>query len=132
MYSLILYPNVPIGIIIYISLYPNVPIRRVINIIKWKAVQWNLRYLRGTTSHALCFGGLDIVLQGYVDENMAGDKDIKRSTTWYVFTIGGITISWISKLQKVVALSTTEAGYVAAIEAHKEMIWVAEFHGGNG
>jgi hypothetical protein len=45
---------------------------------------------------------------------MAGDKDSRRSTTWYVFTIGGTTVSWISKLQKVVALSTIEAKYVAA------------------
>ena len=41
----------------------------------WKVVQWILRYLRGTTSHTLCFGGLDIVLQGYVDVDMEGDKD---------------------------------------------------------
>jgi hypothetical protein len=40
---------------------------------------------------------------------MAGDKDSRRSTTRYVFTVGGTTISWISKLQKVVALSTTES-----------------------
>ena len=40
----------------------------------WKVVQWILRYFRGTTSHALCFGGLDTVLQGYVDADMAGDK----------------------------------------------------------
>ena len=65
----------------------------------WKAVQWIHRYLRGTTSHALCFGGLDTVLQGYVDADMAGDKDNRRSTTGYVFTIGGTTVSWISKLQ---------------------------------
>jgi hypothetical protein len=38
---------------------------------------------------------------------MAGDKDSRRSTIGYVFTIGGTTISFISKLQKVVALSTT-------------------------
>jgi hypothetical protein len=44
-----------------------------------------------------------------------------------VFTIGGTTVSWISKLQKVVALSTTEAEYVAAIEASKEMIWLQRF-----
>jgi hypothetical protein len=50
---------------------------------------------------------------------MAGDKDSRRSTTGYVFTIGGTTISWISKLQKVVSLSTTEAKYVVAIEASK-------------
>ena len=41
----------------------------------WKVVQWILRYLRGTTSHALCFGGSDTILQGYVDADMAGDKD---------------------------------------------------------
>jgi hypothetical protein len=40
---------------------------------------------------------------------MVGDKDNRRSNTWYVFTIGGTTVSLISKLQKVVALSTTEA-----------------------
>jgi hypothetical protein len=45
---------------------------------------------------------------------MVGDKDSRRSTTRYVFTIGGTTVSWISKLQKVVALSTTEAKYVVA------------------
>ena len=61
----------------------------------WKAVQWILKYLRGTTSHALCFRGSDIVLQGYVDVDMEGDKEDRRSTTWYVFTVGGITISWI-------------------------------------
>jgi hypothetical protein len=63
---------------------------------------------------------------------MPGDKDSKRSTTGYVFTIGGTTVSWISKLQKVVSLSTTEAEYVAAIEASKEMIWLERFMGGIG
>ena len=65
--------------------------------------------MRGTTSHALCFGGSDTVLQEYVDVDIAGDKDSKRSTTRYVFTVGGTSVSWISKLQQVVALSTTEA-----------------------
>jgi hypothetical protein len=92
-----------------------------------EAVKWILRYLRGTTTHALCFGGSDTFLQGYVDSDMAGDKDSRRSTTGYVFTIGGTTVSWISKLQKVVALSTTEAEYVAATEASKEMIWLQRF-----
>ena len=90
----------------------------------WKAVQWILRYLRGTTSHALCFVCSNTVLQGYVDADMAGDKDSRRSTTGYVFTVGGTTISWISKLQHVVALSTMEAEYVVATEASKEMIWL--------
>ena len=93
----------------------------------WKSVQWILRYLRGTTSHALCFGGSDTVLQGYVDAYTVGDKDNNRSTIGYVFTIGGTTVSWISKLQKVVALSTMEAEYVATIEASEEMIWLHGF-----
>ena len=70
----------------------------------------------------LCFGGLDTFLQGYVDSDMAGDKDSRRSTTGYVFTTSGTTISQISKLQKVVSLSTTEAEYVAATKANKEII----------
>jgi hypothetical protein len=85
------------------------------------------QYLRGTTTHALCFGGSDIVLQGYVDSDMAGDKDSRRSTIGYVFTVGGTIISWILKLQKVVSLSTTEAEYVVATEASKEMIWLHRF-----
>jgi hypothetical protein len=69
-------------------------------------------YLRGTSTHALCFGGSDIVLQGYVDSDMAGDKYSRRSTPRYVFTIGGTTVNWISKLQNVVSLSTTEAKFL--------------------
>jgi hypothetical protein len=72
----------------------------------WEAVKWILRYLKGTATHALCFGGSNTVLQGYVDSDMEGDKDSRRSTTRYVFTVGGTTVSWISKLQKVVSLST--------------------------
>jgi hypothetical protein len=53
---------------------------------------------------------------------MASDKYSRRSTTRYVFIVGVTTISWILKLQKVVALSTMEAEYVATIEASKEMI----------
>jgi len=93
----------------------------------WEVEKWILWYLRGTTTHALCFGGLDTFLQGYVDSNMASDKDSRRSTTGYVFTIGGTTVSWILKLLKVVALSTIETEYIAATEASKEMIWLHRF-----
>jgi hypothetical protein len=93
----------------------------------WKVVKCILRYLRGTTTHALCFGGPDIILHGYVDSYMACDKYSRRSTTGYVFIVGGKIISWISKLQKVVALSTMEAKYVVATEASKEIIWLYIF-----
>ena len=58
---------------------------------------------------------------------MTSDKDDRRSTTGDVSTIGGPTVSWILKLQKLVALSTMEAQYVASIEASKEMIWLQRF-----
>jgi hypothetical protein len=61
----------------------------------WEEVKWILRYLRGSATHALCFGGSDTFLQGYVDSDMVGDKDSRRSTIGYVFTIGGIAVSWI-------------------------------------
>ena len=93
----------------------------------WLAVKWILKYLRGTTSQALCFGGSNTTLQGYVDSDMVGDRDSSRSTTGYVFTVGGTAVSWISRLQRVAAFSTTEAKYVALTEASKEMIWLQSF-----
>ena len=58
---------------------------------------------------------------------MVGDRDNRRNTTGYVFAICGTIVSWVSKIQSVVALSTIEAEYVAATEASKEMIWLQRF-----
>ena len=58
---------------------------------------------------------------------MEGDRDNNRSTTGYVFTVGGTAVSWISRLQRVVALSSAEAEYVSLTEASKEMIWLQGF-----
>ena len=90
----------------------------------WEAIKWILRYLRDTTSKALCFKGGDTILTGYVDADLAGNVDIRRSTTGYVYTLGGTAVSWGSQLQKIVALSTTEAKYVVVTEASKEMVWL--------
>ncbi|XP_056697666.1 uncharacterized protein [Spinacia oleracea] len=57
----------------------------------------------------------------------ADDLDNRKSTSGYVFTFLGGAISWQSKLQKCVALSTTEAEYIAAVEASKEMLWLKRF-----
>nr|GFC86824.1 Gag-Pol polyprotein [Tanacetum cinerariifolium] len=51
------------------------------------------------------------------------DLDGSKSTTGYVFTFYGGTVSWVSKLQSVVAMSTTKAEYVAAAQASKEAVW---------
>lgn len=48
-----------------------------------------------------------------MDSDLVGDLDQRKSTVGYVFTLGGTTITWASRLQKIVALSTTEAEYIA-------------------
>ena len=93
----------------------------------WEAVKWILRYLRGSLDTCLCFTGASLKLQDYVDADFASDIDSKKSTTRFVFTLGGTAISWASNLQKIVTLSTTEAEYVAATKAGKEMIWLHGF-----
>jgi ATP-binding cassette subfamily B (MDR/TAP) protein 1 len=95
--------------------------------IHWEAVKWILRYLKGTTDFGLVFdsklhNAKSVI--GYVDADYGQDLDGRKSTTGYVFTLGGGCISWRSTLQKCVAQSTTEAEYVAVAEAAKEAVWL--------
>ena len=73
------------------------------------------------------FGRGKLVLEGYTDADMAGDLDGRKSTSGYLFTFAGGAVSWQSKLQKCVALSTTEAEYIAVTEAGKELVWIKTF-----
>ena len=93
----------------------------------WEAIKWILRFLRGSTDTCLCFTGVILKLQGYVDVDLVGDIDSRKSTTGFVFTLGGAAISWALNLQKIVALFTTEIEYVAATETRKKMIWLHSF-----
>ncbi|GKV15798.1 hypothetical protein SLEP1_g26549 [Rubroshorea leprosula] len=95
--------------------------------IHWEAVKWIFRYLRGTTKLCLTFGQTEPILKGYTDADMASDLDNRKSILGYLFTFAGGAVSWQSKLQKCVALSTTEAEYIAATEAGKEMLWMQRF-----
>ena len=88
-----------------------------------------MRYLKGTMHVCICFGKKDLVLHGFTDSDFAGCVDKRKSTTGYVFTLGGGAISWISRLQKCIALSTAEAEYVVATEACKEAIWLSRLVG---
>lgn len=67
------------------------------------------------------------MLDGFTDSDMSGDVDTAKSTSGYLMTFGGAAVSWQSRLQKCVALSTTEAEYIAAVEAGKELIWMRNF-----
>jgi hypothetical protein len=61
-------------------------------------------------------------IYGFMDANWAGDVDSRRSTSGYVFNLFGGAISWMSKRQVVVALSTTKVEYMETIHASKEEI----------
>ena len=76
----------------------------------------------GFLDTCLYFGRTRDEIIGYVDFNFAGDLDKRRSITGYVFSIGGCAISGKATLQSTIALSTTEAEYMAITEACKEVI----------
>ena len=92
-----------------------------------KAAKRIIRYLRGTSDLVLCYEGGDLKLKGYSDTDCGGDPDESRSTSGYMFTVGGGATSWCSKKQNCIALSTMEAKYVACSLATQEAIWLRSF-----
>ena len=75
----------------------------------------------------LTFGSGKPVLVSYIDSDMIRDIDNRRFTSGYWMTFSGGVVSWQSKLQKCVALSITEAKYIVAAEACKELLWMKRF-----
>ncbi|GAB2277235.1 hypothetical protein Dimus_039224 [Dionaea muscipula] len=92
----------------------------------WHALKWLLRYLNCTSSVGLVYRKwtekLDLV--GHVDADFAGDRDSRKSTTAYNFVLGGNCVIWKTQLQPLVALSSTEAEYVAITDIVKEAVWI--------
>jgi ribonuclease HI len=79
------------------------------------------RYLAKTAKYSLIYqSDQKPLLKGYCDADWGGDYDTRKSTTGYIFLFGNTAISWSSKLQKTVALSSCEAEYMALKEAIKE------------
>ena len=93
----------------------------------WNAVKWILRYLRGTSDLKITFGVKKPLLVSFTDSDMSGDVDSSKSTSGYLVTFAGGAVAWQSRLQKCVALSTTEAEFIAATEACKELLWMKNF-----
>ena len=67
--------------------------------------------------------GAPLTLRGYADADWGGDVSDRKSVSGVVFTLGGAPVSWSSKKQKCVALSSCEAEYIALSEAVKECLW---------
>lgn len=87
-----------------------------------------LKYLVGTVNVGLkfCVNSDTKTLDAYCDADYAGDTTTRKSTTGYVIYYGGSPISWCSRLQPIVALSSTEAEFIAAAECAKELLYLKE------
>ncbi|KAJ0434592.1 putative RNA-directed DNA polymerase [Helianthus annuus] len=84
-----------------------------------------LRYVKSTFGSGITFEkGVELELVGYCDADYAGDLDTRRSTTGYVFMLGKGAVTWCSKRQPTVSLSTTEAEYRSAAMAAQEVSWL--------
>ena len=89
----------------------------------WVAAKRVLRYLKATMNFGLIYSG-DAGVLGYSDADWAGDMDDRKPTSGYMFQIAGGPVSWRSKKQDTVALSTAEAEYVALSSATQECVWM--------
>lgn len=84
-----------------------------------------MRYVQGTLSFGIRYKQEEEQkLVGYVDSDYAGDIDDRRSTSGYVFMLGTCAVSWASKKQPIVTLSTTEAEFVAAAYGACQGVWL--------
>ena len=91
------------------------------------AMKRTLRYLKGTQHYQLAYKGSKgdaSKIHAYSDADWAGDVQGRKSTTGWCYLLSGACVSWSSKLQATVAMSTTEAEYVAMSEAVKEGVWM--------
>ncbi|KAM3273113.1 hypothetical protein ACQJBY_042857 [Aegilops geniculata] len=90
------------------------------------AVKHLLCYIAGTRKYGCRYVKRgDGKLIGYSDSDMAGDVDDRKSTSGNLFFLGGAPITWQSQKQKIVALSSCEAEYVAATTAACQAIWLS-------
>jgi hypothetical protein len=91
----------------------------------WKVGKHVLRYLKGTYEYGLWYRQMDEVkLHGFTDANWAGSPMDRKSTSGGIFSVGSTGVSWYSRKQRSVALSSAEVEYMAAIQAASESIWM--------
>jgi transposase InsO family protein len=93
----------------------------------WEAAKRVLRYLKGTRRWRLTLGGKPPQIAGFTDADWGSDRDDRRSIGAYIIKIGSGAVSWKSKKQTCVALSSTEAEYMALCQTAKESVWMVDF-----
>ena len=91
----------------------------------WKGLMHVIGYIKDTMDYGLTYSrDADLTPLAYVDADCGGCRDTRRSTSGYVFTMAGGAVTWSSKRQATVALSTIEAEYVAMSRCAQQMIWM--------
>ena len=92
----------------------------------WQAVKYLFKYFKGTLDPRLTYGPSkdNELFVTYSDADYAGDDDTLRSIGACVLRFGTGAVDWSSKLQTVVAQSTTEAEYLAAVGAGRDIAWM--------
>jgi hypothetical protein len=129
------YPQI-VGSILYASTISRPDLSQPASVLFRFICKWNeshyqaakhlLRYIWGTTDICLVFNG-DCgkrIIQGFADADWGGDLDTRQSTTGYIYRVYGGTIAWKSRRQPTVALSTTEAEYMALADATRQTTWL--------
>lgn len=96
------------------------------NLTHWTAAKRVLRYQKGTNDYGLIFEQRANPLTAFVDADWGGSISNRKSRTGYFFKLAGAAITWESRKQKTMALSTTETEYIALSEA-KEAKYIRKF-----
>ena len=93
----------------------------------WKAIVRVLRYLKYTQNYGLHYSKYPAVLEGYCDANWISDTKDSKSTSGYLFTLGGEAVSWKSSKQRCIARSTMKSEFIALDKAGEEVEWLRHF-----
>jgi len=86
-----------------------------------------MKYSRGIMNYVIQYSGFPTVLEGYNDANWISNSDETKSTSGYVFTLGGGAVTWRSARQTIIARSTIESEFVAFEMAGSEVEWLKNF-----
>ncbi|XP_073129639.1 secreted RxLR effector protein 161-like [Henckelia pumila] len=93
----------------------------------WKTLMKVLGYLKYTSSYGIVYKKYPAVLEGFYDANWISDTKDSKSTSGYVFTIGGGAVSWRSSKQTCIARSTVQSEFIALDKAGEEVEWLRNF-----
>jgi len=105
--------------------------------VPWKphldGVRHTLRYVSATVDYGLFYeASTELQVHGYIDADWVGSISDRRSISGFMFSFGSVAVTWISKKQPTVALSSTEAEYRGAAMATCEVAWLRKLLGDLG